>query len=48
MTYEHLLQRVWGERSSDDLRPMHTVVKKLRRKLGDEADNPTPWRYCLD
>ena len=23
------------------MRPMHTVVKKLRRKLGDVADNPT-------
>ena len=41
LTYEHLLQRVWGEKSSGDMRPMRTVVKKLRRKLGDVADNPT-------
>ena len=41
VTYDHLLQRVWSERKSDDMRPMRTVVKKLRRKLGDLADNPT-------
>ena len=23
------------------LRPMRTIVSKLRRKLGDDADNPT-------
>ena len=40
LTYEHLLQRVWGERSSGDVRPMRTIVSKLRRKLGDNADNP--------
>ena len=34
VTYEHLLQRVWGERSSGDIHPMRTIVKKLRRKLG--------------
>ena len=41
LTYEHLLERVWGEKSSGDLRPMRTIVSKLRRKLGDDADNPT-------
>ena len=41
MTYEHLLERVWGEKSSGDVRPMRTIVSKLRRKLGDDADNPT-------
>ena len=40
LTYEHLLERVWGERSSGDVRPMRTIVSKLRRKLGDDADNP--------
>ncbi len=40
VTYEHLLQRVWGERSSGDVRPMRTIVGNLRRKLGDDADNP--------
>ena len=23
------------------MRPMRTIVSKLRRKLGDDADNPT-------
>ena len=41
LTYEHLLERVWGEKSSGDVRPMRTIVSKLRRKLGDDADNPT-------
>ena len=41
LTYEHLLERVWGEKSSGDVRPMRTIVNKLRRKLGDDADNPT-------
>ena len=41
LTYEHLLERVWGEKSYGDVRPMRTVVSTLRRKLGDDADNPT-------
>ena len=40
LTYEHLLQRVWGEKSTGDVRSMRTIVSKLRRKLGDDADNP--------
>ena len=41
LTYEHLLERVWGEKSSGDVRPMRTIVSKLRRKLSDDADSPT-------
>ena len=41
VTYEQLLQRVWKDRGSGDIRPMRTVIKKLRRKLGDDAANPT-------
>ena len=41
LTYEHLLERVWGEKSSGDVRPMRTIVSRLRRKLGDDADSPT-------
>ena len=41
LTYEHLLERVWGEKSGGDVRPMRTIVNKLRRKLGDDAGNPT-------
>ncbi len=40
-TYDRLLQRVWGEKNSGDIRPMRTIVNKLRRKLGDNAENPT-------
>ena len=40
LTYEHLLDQVWRERSGDDLRPMRTIVRKLRLKLGDDAGNP--------
>ena len=41
LTYERLLQRVWGQRRSRDSRPVRTTMKNLRRKLGDDADNPT-------
>ena len=41
LTYEHLLQRVWGDKSNSDARAMRTIVSSLRRKLGDDADNPT-------
>ncbi len=41
LTYERLLQRVWGPENNGDVRPMRTVVNTLRRKLGDDADNPT-------
>ena len=38
--YEYLLERVWGEKINGDLRPMRTIVSKLRHKLGDDANNP--------
>ena len=40
LTYEHLLRQVWGMESEGDVRPMRTVISSLRRKLGDDADNP--------
>ena len=40
LTYEQLLERVWGKRSKGDVRPMRTIVSKLRRKLGEDGDNP--------
>lgn len=36
-----LLERLWGPSHSGDLRPLRTLVKSLRRKLGDNAANPT-------
>ena len=41
LTYGHLLRRVWGLEEDDDIRPMRTTVSSLRRKLGDDAENPT-------
>ena len=41
LTYEHLLDRVWGERGDGHVSPMRTIVGKLRRKLGDDAENAT-------
>ncbi len=41
LTYDHLLQRVWGPGRSVYTGQVRTVVKNLRRKLGDDADNPS-------
>ena len=41
LTYEHLLRRVWRLEPDADLRPMRSVIRRLRRKLGDDAENPT-------
>ena len=40
LTYGHLLERVWRARADGSVRPMHTMVSKLRRKLGDDASDP--------
>ncbi len=41
LTYEHLLRRVWRLEPDADLRPMRSVIRRLRRKLGDDAEDPT-------
>ena len=41
LTYKHLLHGVWGRRGDNDVRPIRTVVSRLRRKLGDDANHPT-------
>ena len=41
VTYEELLHRIWGLESSSDRRTLRSTVKSIRRKLGDEARNPT-------
>ena len=41
LTHDQLLQRVWGLTNSGGSGPVRTVVKNLRRKLGDDADSPT-------
>ena len=41
LTHEHLLQGIWRNKSVNDNRPLRSAVKSLRRKLGDDASNPT-------
>ena len=41
LTYEHLLRRVWRLEVDADLRPMRTAISSLRRKLGNDAEDPT-------
>jgi two-component system KDP operon response regulator KdpE len=40
VTYARLFRQVWGRRNSGDPRPIRSVVKNLRRKLGDDAATP--------
>ena len=40
VTYETVLRRVWAGRDSGDPGAVRAFVKKLRRKLGDDAANP--------
>ena len=40
LTYEHLLRRVWRLEGDADLRPMRSVIRRLRRKLGDDGKDP--------
>ena len=40
MTHTELLRRIWGPGHPDNSGPVRTVVKQLRRKLGDDAANP--------
>ena len=39
--YDSLLRQVWGRKEPNDIRPVRTFVKKLRRKLGDKGANPS-------
>ena len=39
--YDRLLRKVTGRSHSPDRRTVRTLLKKLRRKLHDRADNPT-------
>ena len=44
LTYETLLRRAWAGRAGSDGRVVRALVRRLRRKLGDDATNP---RYIL-
>ena len=41
ITYDSLLRQVWGKQERGDPQLVRTYVKRLRRKLGDDADNST-------
>ena len=40
LTYDTLLRRVWRERDGNDWRVVRALVRRLRRKLGDDAAKP--------
>jgi len=42
VTHESLLRQAWGDRhrGAPDPKLVRAVVKRLRRKLGDDASNP--------
>ena len=40
LTHDHLLHQVWGPGRTGEPWLIRDVVKRLRRKLGDDADNP--------
>ena len=40
LTYEQLLRRVWASHGDADVRPIRTAISAIRRKLGDDANNP--------
>ena len=39
-THDMLMRQVWGGREANDTELLRTLVKKLRRKLGDDAAKP--------
>ncbi len=41
LTFDHLLDRVWGPGHLGDRRNLRTYVRRLRRKLGEKGDRPT-------
>ena len=41
LTHQHLLQRVWGPDKGLDSGPVRNIVRRLRRKLGDDPGNPS-------
>lgn len=40
LSHEQLLRQAWGADYPNDSRLLRSFIKKLRRKLGDDADNP--------
>ena len=40
LSHNQLLRRVWNVTTSGDPQVVRTHIRRLRRKLGDEADSP--------
>ena len=40
LTHDQILQRVWGPEYSGDAQLVRTMVKKVRRKLGEDGSDP--------
>jgi DNA-binding response OmpR family regulator len=40
LPHDFLLREVWGDEYSDEVQYLRVFVRRLRRKLGDEADQP--------
>ena len=40
LTFDHLLERIWGEEHPGGRGNLRSYVKRLRRKLGEEANRP--------
>ena len=40
MTHDRLLERVWGKAYFGETQVLRATVKNLRRKLGDDANDP--------
>ena len=41
LTYDTLLRQVWGGRNYGDPKSVRAFIKKLRKKLGDDANTPS-------
>ena len=41
LTYRQLLGRVWDTHTEGDIRPIRTTISAIRRKLKDDADDPS-------
>ena len=41
MTHDDLLRQIWSRRAGSDPKIVRAFVKKLRQKLGDDAERPT-------
>ena len=39
LTHDQLMRRVWGPKKPSDLRSLRTHLRRLRRKLGEDASN---------